>query len=68
MITQTEKPEEGNLVLYFEKDPMKLAMMEVIDSNGAATKVFFDKQDFASKIDKDKFIFRDPNFHKNAWE
>ena len=68
VLTQKGKQEEGSLALYFRKDPMQITMMEVIDQNGDVTKVFFDNQDFSAKIDEEKFIFRDPNFHKNAWE
>lgn len=67
-ITQAEKPEDGSLVLYFDKTPMKITMLEVIDANNDVTKVFFNNQNFVTKIDKEKFVFKNPNFHKNAWE
>lgn len=68
IVTQKEKPEEGSLALYFDKSPIKLTSMQVIDTNGSTTQLFFENQDFTSKVDQDKFVFKDPNFHKNAWE
>ena len=40
-ITQAEKPEDGSLVLYFDKTPMKITMLEVIDANNDVNKSFF---------------------------
>lgn len=72
-ITQTEKPDEGTLVMVFKMDaatqePTELVGLQVQDPYGGGTLVSFQNRDFQTAIAEDKFIFRDPNFHKNVWE
>lgn len=68
IVTQTKKPEEGSLALYFAKEPMKLTHLEAIDPDKNLTAVAFTNQKVNATIDRDKFIFKDPKFYKDVWK
>lgn len=68
LISQKERPEEGKLAFYFSKDAKSLLGMEVIDSANYATKISFENQIYDQPIAAGKFVYKDADFHKNAWE
>jgi outer membrane lipoprotein-sorting protein len=68
IITQTKKPEEGKLAMYFSKKPMKLLKLEVIDADKNITSVLFKNLVVGSTLPKDVFVFRNPKYTGNAWE
>ena len=68
VVTQTKKPEEGMLALYFKKDPMILSYMEVVDQDKNLTVVAFKNQKINQPIAKDLFVFKNPKFLKNVWD
>lgn len=68
IVTQKDKPDEGTLVMYFDKEPMKLTQLEVIDQDKNITVVSLKNQKFNQPIAKDQFVFKDRKFYKNVWD
>lgn len=68
IVTQTKKPDEGSIALYFNKDPMKLTHLEAFDQDKNLTAVAFKNQKVNAPIGKDMFVFKDPKFYKDVWK
>jgi len=64
VITQSRKPEEGNLTLIFSSDPMQLKKMVVTDASGKETQVSFSNPIFGVPLEDSLFIMPNPRLHE----
>lgn len=68
VVTQLANQSQGKLALFFNKEPMLLTKMEVIDQDKNLTEIAFSNQKFNGKLADDMFVFKNPKFYKNVWE
>lgn len=63
-LTQTSKPDEGELTLEFSDAPIQLRNMIVKDASGQETNVSLNNARFGLPLENKLFIFRDPRIFK----
>lgn len=59
-LTRTSEPDQGRVVLTFSRNPIELRRWSVTDAQGLVTHILLEDVQTGMPIDRDLFIWRDP--------
>jgi outer membrane lipoprotein-sorting protein len=62
-VVQTDEPAQGSITLAFAEQPFELRRWTIIDAQGYATHVVLEGIETGVALDKELFIYRDPQFY-----
>jgi outer membrane lipoprotein-sorting protein len=62
-LVQTDEPNQGSITLAFAEQPFELRRWTVIDPQGYATHVVLERLETDVRLDKELFVFRNPDFY-----
>jgi outer membrane lipoprotein-sorting protein len=62
-VVQTDEPTQGSITLAFAEQPFELRRWTIIDAQGYATHVVLEGIETGVALDKELFIYRDPQFY-----
>jgi outer membrane lipoprotein-sorting protein len=62
-VVQTDEPAQGSITLAFAEQPFELRRWTIIDAQGYATHVVLEEIETGVALDKELFIYRDPQFY-----
>ena len=62
-MVQTDEPAQGSITLAFAEQPFELRRWTIIDAQGYATHVVLEGIETGVALDKELFIYRDPQFY-----
>lgn len=62
-LVQTDEPAEGSITLAFAEQPFELRRWTIVDAQGYATHVVLEAVESGVPLDRELFIFRNPEFY-----
>ena len=62
-VVQTDEPNQGSITLIFAEQPFELRRWTVVDAQGYATHVILEGLETDVALDKELFVFRNPDFY-----
>jgi outer membrane lipoprotein-sorting protein len=62
-LVQTDEPNQGSIIMAFAEQPFELRHWTVIDPQGYATRVLLEQVETDVALDRELFVFRDPQFY-----
>ena len=65
-LVQSDEPTQGSITLAFAEQPFELRRWTIVDAQGYATHVVLERIETGVPIDKELFVFRNPDFYPEA--